>query len=274
MISLARFHARAAALLCLLASAGCSSKPDPLTVLPPGGKHILFVGNSLTYVHNLPATVAAIATLAGDTFRVAMEAGPNLALIDHLKGASAAPQVIQLGGWDYVVLSQGPTPRGICRDSLVLWAKMFDPLIRAVGARPALYMTWPSANQHAIFDDVRISFQQAAAAVNGVFLPAGEAWRAAWTADPSLQLYGGDGFHPSEIGTFLAALEIYERISGRDVRTLPPRAFSDGVSFNLPEATVRLLQQAAHEANAKFPASSASALPQQNAAAASARTQC
>jgi hypothetical protein len=130
---------------------------------------------------------------------------------------------------------------------------MFEPLIRGVGAKPALYMTWPAANQHSWFDDVRISFQQAAAAVSGVFLPAGEAWRAAWAEDPNLRLYGGDGFHPSEIGTFLAALEIYERISGRDVRTLPPRAFSDGLPLTLPEATVRLLQQAAHAANAQFP---------------------
>jgi hypothetical protein len=261
MISHARYCARAAVALCLLGSASCGSKPEPLAVLPPGGHHILFIGNSLTYVHDLPATVAAIARLAGDTFYVAMEAGPNLALIDHLNGGTAAVQVLKLGGWDYVVLSQGPTPRGICRDSLVLWTKMFEPLIREVGAKLALYMTWPAVNQQSWFDEVRISFQQAAAAVNGLFLPAGEAWRAAWAADPNLPLYGGDGFHPSEIGTFLAALEIYERISGRDVRTLPPRAFSDGFPFNLPEATVRLLQQAAHEANAKFPATPAAITP-------------
>jgi len=265
--------ARVTAALCLLVSTGCGSKPEPLSVLPPGGRHVLFIGNSLTYVHNLPATVAAIAQLAGDTFRVAMEAGPNLALIDHLKGASNAVQTMRLGGWDYVVLSQGPTPRGICRDSLVLWTKMFEPLIRGVGAKPALYMTWPAVNQHSWFDDVRISFQQAAAAVNGVFLPAGEAWRSAWAEDPNLQLYGGDGFHPSEIGTFLAALEIYERISGRDVRTLPPRAFSDGLPLTLPEATVRLLQQAAHAANAQFPALPAFNAPPQDATT-SARAQC
>ena len=273
MISQRRICARAAVALCLLA-ADCGSKPEPLTVLPPGGRHVLFIGNSLTYVHNLPATVAAIARSADDTLNAAMEAGPNLALIDHLNGATNAVQMVKLGGWDYVVLSQGPTPRGICRDSLVLWTKMFEPFISSVGAKPALYMTWPAVDQHSWFDDVRISFQQAAAAVNGVFLPAGEAWRAAWAADPNLQLYAGDGFHPSEIGTFLAALEIYERISGRDVRTLPPRGFSDGFPFNLPEAPVRLLQQAAHEANAKFPAQPASSAPVRDAVTSASRVQC
>jgi len=116
-------------------------------------------------------------------------------------------------------------------------------------------MTWPASNQTGIFDDVRISFQQAAAAVNGVFMPAGEAWRSALRADPTLAVYGPDGFHPSSVGTFLAALEIYERITGRDARSLPPIAFSNGLPLALPEATVRVLQAAAHDANTMYPAS-------------------
>jgi len=216
---------------------------------------VLFIGNSLTYVNDLPSTVAAIARSAGDTIRIATEAQPNLALIDHLTGSTAAVEQIALGGWEFVVLQQGPTPRGICRDSLILWTKLFDPLIRKVGAKPALFMTWPASNQTGIFDDVRISFQQAAAAVNGVFMPAGEAWRSALRADPTLAVYGPDGFHPSSVGTFLAALEIYERITGRDARTLPPIAFSNGLPLVLPEATVRVLQAAAHDANTVYPAS-------------------
>jgi hypothetical protein len=226
----------------------------PIAPLPPGGHHVLFVGNSLTYVNDLPSTVAAIAAAAGDTIRVAVAAGANLALIDHLNGATNAVAAIRGGRWEYVVLSQGPTPRGICRDSLVLWTKMFEPHIKAVGARAALFMTWPSEPDAAIFDDVRVSFQQAAAAVGGVFFPAGEAWRAAWAMDRTLPLYSSDRFHPSPMGTFLAALEIYERITGRDARTIPAQAFSNGQPLSLPAETIRLLQRAAHEANSKFPA--------------------
>jgi len=216
---------------------------------------MLFIGNSLTYVNDLPATVAAIAQSVGDTIRFATEAGPNLALIDHLQGGSAAVAQIKLGGWEYVVLQQGPTPAGICRDSLVLWTQMFAPYIRAAGAKPALLMTWPIVGVGPPFDDVRVSFQQASQAVNGVFMPAGEAWRAALRMDSTLPLYGGDGFHPSPMGTFLAALEIYERITGRDPRTLPPLAFSNGQPLALSEETIRRLQSAAHEANTSFPAS-------------------
>ena len=42
---------------------------------------------------------------------------------------------------------------------------------------------------------------------------------------PAPSLYGADGFHPSPAGPFLAALVVYERITGRDPRTLPAQAF-------------------------------------------------
>src|SRR5256885_16505301 len=100
---------------------GCRGGPMTAEPLPAGGRHVLFIGNSLTYVNDLPATVAAIAQSADDTIRVATEAGPNLALIDHLTGGSDAATHIAMGGWEFVVLQQGPTPRRICRDSLILW---------------------------------------------------------------------------------------------------------------------------------------------------------
>ena len=239
---------------------GCSS--DTAGPLPEGGYHVLFIGNSLTYTNDLPNTVAAIAAAAGDTIRVAAEVGAGLALIDHLNGATHAAEAIQRGGWNVVVLQQGPTSSpGICRDSLILWTRMFDQRIRAVGAVPALMMVWPTVSGQDHFDDVRESFTEAAAAVNGLFLPAGEAWRSAWREDPTLPLYGPDGFHPSPMGTFLAALEIYERITGRDPRTLAPTAFTGAARLQLPEATIRILQRAAHDANTRFAAHPANAAP-------------
>ena len=221
--------------------------------LPVGGHHVLFVGNSLTYTNDLPATVAAIAESAGDTIRYRTEAGPNLALIDHLNGATNATAAISAEAWDLVILQQGPTPAGICRDSLVLWTTMFDPLVRASGGTTALLMPWTYQTEMGSLDEVRISFEEAASAVGGVFIPVGEAWRIARVADPTLALWGADGFHPGGTGTFLAALVVYERITGHDARELPARAFSGGASFPLEAATIRLLQRAAHEANEAWP---------------------
>jgi hypothetical protein len=241
----------------VLAGIACLPSTQPVEPLPAGGHHVLFIGNSLTYTNDLPATVAAIAASAGDTIRVASETAPNLALIDHIRGATNAVQRIASGDWEFVVLQQGPTPPGICRDSLVLWTTMFDQHIHAAGARTAVFMSWPLAGPLAWFDDIEASFEQAARAVNGTVFPVAEAWRIALRADPSLALYLPDGLHPTSVGTFLAALEIYERVTGKDARTLPPRAFANGATFTLPEATIRALQAAAHEASLKYPATGA-----------------
>jgi hypothetical protein len=153
---------------------------------------------------------------------------------------------------DYVVLQQGPTPLPLYRDTLILATKWLQPYIKAAGARSAQLMVWPAATKRASFDDVRRSTQLAAKAVGGVFLPAGEAWRAAWSAGPRIALYGPDGFHPSELGTYLTALVVYEGLTGKDVTTLPARVTVAGKRMQIPSATIQLLQRAAHETVLRF----------------------
>ena len=227
---------------------GNSSGPE-LT----GGIRVLFIGNSLTYVNDLPGTLSAMALQVGDTIQVRTVAAPNFALIDHYQGGSDALNEIALSRWDFVVLQQGPSTTTINRDSLILTAKLFEPRIRAAGATPALYMVWPTTDRLAFFDEARISYQMAAEAVNGVFMPAGKAWQTAWATDPTLGFFQTDGLHPTPLGTYVVALVIYERLTGHDARLLPGTAIVQGNRLNAPEATVRLLQRAAHETNALYP---------------------
>ena len=248
------------AIVIALLGARCSTSHAVVEPPLPVAHRVLFIGNSLTATNNLPATIAAIARSGGDSISFKAVVGPGLALIDHFNGATDALAKIREGGWDYVVLQQGPTSTGgVCQDSLILWSTMFASRIEAVGATTALFMVWPVGDRFAYFDNVRTAYQLAAQAAHGVFLPAGEAWRAAWVTHSGLPLYGPDDFHPSPMGTFLAALEIYERLSGRDVRTLPPVAFANGVRLAVPTDMVRLLQAAAHDANQRFPAVTAAA---------------
>ena len=209
---------------------------------------VLFVGNSLTYSNNLPATFAAIAALDGRAVRVAMVAAPNLALIDHLNGESNALEVLASGKWDFVVLQQGPTTTSLGRDSLILWTRMFDTPVRRTGARPALFMSWTPRASLERTDSAHLSFASAAHAVNGVFVPVGDAWRLAMRMDPEIELYSGDGFHPSVLGSYLAALVIYAKLFGADPRRIPPVALHGRKHLEIPESTVRMLQRAAHEA--------------------------
>ena len=232
--------------------AACTGGSSPSQLEPAGGYRVLFIGNSLTASNDLPGTLAAMAASAGETIVVESVTRPNFAVIDHVNGMSDASQVIRQGRWDYVVLQQGPTSQQIGRDTLILASQLLDPGIRNAGARAAELMVWPTRENLSTFDGVLQSCVEAAAAVAGVCLPAGEAWRSAWKVDAGLPFYGPDDFHPSPLGTFLAALVIYEGLTGHDARSLPQQAIVAGQRLNVPGAAIVLLQRVAHEAVARY----------------------
>ena len=114
----------------VLLGPGCS---PATSAEPQAGRSMLFIGNSLTYTNDLPAMVEKVADAAGDSVRIDMSAGPNMAVIDHtVTGADAIARIGE-SEWAYVVLQQGPTPAGICRDTLVIAAMRLAPRIREAG---------------------------------------------------------------------------------------------------------------------------------------------
>jgi hypothetical protein len=74
-----------------------------------------------------------------------------------------------------------------------------------------------------------------------------DAWRIALELDTNLDLYSSDGFHPGELGTYLAALVIYAKLFGADPRKLQPVAMIGTKQMKVPQSTVRVLQRAAYE---------------------------
>ena len=225
------------------------------------GRSLLFIGNSLTYVNDLPAMVAKVAEVADDSIRVAMVAGPNLAVIDHVNGASDAVAQIGRGDWSFVVLQQGPTPAGVCRDTLVIAAMRLAPHLRRVDARAALFLPWARRQYPRSLEAAGQSAELAARAVGGAVAPIGIAWREALRADPTAPLYGSDGYHPAPAGTLLAALTLYDRLFGRDVRDIPVGSLASLTATPLTTTQVRVLAAAAHTASESWPADSPTPVP-------------
>jgi hypothetical protein len=187
---------------------------------PTSHERILFIGNSLTYSNDLPAMVATMGRAEGRRLECESIALPDFSLEDHWQRGDAQ-RIIARGGWTMVVLQQGPSALPESRQMLVEYARRFDREVRKVGAKPALYMVWPSRVRRGDFAGVSASYAAAAKAVGGVLLPVGDAWREAWKLDANLPLYGPDGLHPSEMGTYLAALVIYQGFAGRLPRSAP-----------------------------------------------------
>lgn len=218
---------------------------------PEGSLKVLFIGNSLTYENDLPRTVADLAISAGlQPCYCYPIAYPNYALEDHYDNRIAV-RAIQEESWDFVVMQQGPSALPANRAHLVLWAKIWGDMIDSAGsAVPVMYGVWPSGDRLFDFPNVAASYREAADSIHGLFAPAGEAWTKAWAQDSTLPLYASDDFHPSTMGTYLAALTVFQRIYSHSPIGVQTSAVVDGRLQNWPAAIVRLLQEAAAAANA------------------------
>lgn len=209
------------------------------------GTPVLFIGNSYTYVNDLPGIVQAIADSAGEKIAVQSVAAPDAALVDHL-AAGTAQREISKREWAFVVLQQGPSSVEVNRDTLRLAVKAFAPGITAAGAKPALFSAWPQSNRMVDYPRAIESYRLAAQDVNGLFLPIAGAWLKAWEIDSSLQLYASDGLHASPLGSYLAAIVIYSRLLNKPASGLPSTVrLKSGAVLTIDAATGRKLQQAA-----------------------------
>jgi len=244
-----------AAVLVLVLLTGCRRAPTAPTPLGDG-TNVLFLGNSLTYSNDLPSMLLRLARLAGDSaLHTAVLAEPDYSLEEHWT-AGTAQRWLRDRRWDFVVMQQGSSALPASQQHLRSWTERFAPLIRAAGAEPVLLMVWPQQNRLFDFPAVLTSYRNAAASVDGLFVPAGDAWTAYGQFE---QLYA-DGLHPTVGGTYLAALTLLERLRSIRPDQLPPTI--PGVPAD--STIVRALQRAARLAldrNAVHPSMSDGANP-------------
>ena len=227
-----------------LASIACTDDP-----VGPGarlGTRILFIGNSLTYTNDLPDMVRVLAESAGTPLVTAMAAEAGMSLEDHWTRGRARAMVAS-GRWDVVVLQQGPSALPSSRENLRQWAERWAAAIRDAGAVPVVYMPWPESWRRSAFDSVSLSYHVAAEAASAPLVPGGDAWLAAWRQDPALELYGGDGFHPSRLGTYVVAVATWARLTGRPAAEAPAALLLDDGPLVVEAAQAAVVREAVAE---------------------------
>jgi hypothetical protein len=199
--------------------------------------HLLFIGNSFTARNDVPGLVARLAAAAGHDVRHALITGGGVSLRAHWNKGDAQ-RAIEGGGYDWVVLQEQSTLPVKNAARMRENVRLFDPVIRASGARTALYMTW--ARRHAPESQAAITdaYTAAGAELGAAVIPAGVAWERFLGAHGEPVLHDKDGSHPTLAGSYLAACAIFATLFGE-----PPAGAPDGVAL-APADAARLRETA------------------------------
>ncbi len=225
---------------------GCSQ--PPLADAADEELRVLFIGNSLSYTHDVPSLVAALAESVGLSLSAfACVCFPNYSLEEHWSDTRTRT-ALENNAWDVVIMQQGPSSLPESQEHLRTWATRFAEEIRSHDAEPAFYMVWPSIPRRAFFDDVIHSYDQAASTTGSLLFPVGEVWKQVDASTSDFSLYGPDGFHPSQEGAYTAAVVIYSALFDRSPVGLPARLTRpDGTTFDISPAHARTIQEVAQQ---------------------------
>lgn len=191
-------------------------------------KKVLFIGNSYTYVNDLPGTVRTLALGCGDTLNFEQSTPGGCTFQNHLSNATTTSLIAQ-GGWDNVVLqeqSQLPSfPIGQVQSECFPYAQQLCDLIRnsTPDAEIVFYMTWGRKNGDASncanypplctyegMDSLLFyRYMQMAEDNYASVSPVGRVWHVLRDHHPEIELYSSDESHPSVAGTYAAAVTFY-----------------------------------------------------------------
>jgi hypothetical protein len=169
---------------------------------------------------------------------------------------------IETGRWDVVVLqdqSQLPSfsDRQVER-KVYPFARTLSAAAGKADAKTVFFLTWgrkdgDTANVRTdTFERMQArldrGYGRIARELEAPVAPVGRAWRLAVQARPTVELWSGDGSHPSVAGTYLAACVFFEVLYAKSVLLNPFRP--PGVS----QADAEFIQEMAHRGNADWEA--------------------
>lgn len=236
-------------LMLLLACSGTPpASPDPAPRAQPR-RNVLFIGNSYTYVNDLPGMFTRLAAAGGFDAEAAMVAAGGWTLADHAASGQTL-EAIQRTKWDYVVLQEQSEVPAIERERVESMYPAVRRLVRAiaaVGGKPVLFMTWGHREGlheegfkdfEAMQSELSEGYARIARELGVEVAAVGNAWRNARARTPEISLWQPDGSHPTVHGSYLAACVLYSTVFKRS-----PVGLS--YSAGLPMERARVLQSIA-----------------------------
>lgn len=193
-------------------------------------RKVLFLGNSYTYVNNLPQIIHDIAISLNDTLIFDSHTPGGYTLEQHAMDSNSTNK-IRLGVWDFVVMQeQSQLPAFIDYLSsgpynLSYLVNEFNPC-----ARKMYYMTWgrkngdasncaawpPVCTYEGMDSLLSLRYIETATFTGADISPVGAVWNYLRTHQPQIELYQADGSHPSTAGSYAAACSFYSALFKKD----------------------------------------------------------
>jgi len=201
----------------------------------PISKKALFIGNSYTYVNNLPQMAADVAASAGDTLFFDSNSIGGYTFQQHSVNATTLSK-IAAGNWDFVVLqeqSQYPSfPIGQVEAEVFPYAIKLDSLITISNpcAETVFFMTWgrkngdasncaswpPVCTYQGMDSLLNLRYRMMADSNDAIVSPVGAVWHYIRQNYPAIELYSADESHPSVAGSYAAACCFYSSLFRKD----------------------------------------------------------
>ena len=182
--------------------------------------HILFIGNSYTFVNDLPGMFASLAKSGRHPVETDMSAQGGMLFTDHVQSAETLAK-IKSTKWNYVVLqeqSQMPSLMAVRNAQMYPPARTLVGLIRENGAEPIFFLTWAHRdgwqengmpNYTSMQQNINAGYMSIVHELDTLVAPVGVAWAEAIQQNPQASLWQEDGSHPTIQGTYLAACVFY-----------------------------------------------------------------
>jgi hypothetical protein len=218
-------------------------------------KRVLFLGNSYTERNNLPQLISNIAQSMGDTLLFDAHNPGAYTLLRHATDATSLNK-LGAGHLDYVVLQEQSQRPALGDDEVskfFRYGKILDSLAKVSNpcAETMFYMTWgrkngddeycgvfpPLCTYEGMDSLLNRQYRNIADSLQAVLSPVGATWNDVRKFFPDIDLFHPDGSHPSEAGSYAAAVTFYCAIFRRNPLDIP-------YQFTIPSTVAQNIKMA------------------------------
>ncbi|MCR5330138.1 MAG: hypothetical protein K6E62_02990 [Lachnospiraceae bacterium] len=195
---------------------------------------ILFIGNSHTYMNDMPKLAGEmIENVTGEFCEVFMLAYSARSLKWHMGEEYFSERFnILHGGYDFCVIQEQAHPMTEEADTIKYAGRIIE-LCKKVNTLPVIFETWAEKVKPENQAEMNRRYRDLSNDQGALLAPVGEAWSAVikeTEKSVDADLYWKDGEHASSIGDYLVAMVLTKVITGR----LPDADFDKAYDFTLP----------------------------------------